>query len=113
MGEKDSQYTEWKSRVNVRDNYKCRECGVKGNQAHHIKSWKDHPKLRFDINNGITLCLNCHKKHGHGGRPKVKDGKIVAFYLRYTTIEKLKEYSHKIKTSMSQAVEDLIENAKA
>ena len=27
---------------------------------HHIKRWVDCPGLRFDINNGITLCRAHH-----------------------------------------------------
>ena len=38
----------------------CRKVGVYLT-AHHIKSWKNYPELRFDINNGITLCEDCHK----------------------------------------------------
>lgn len=61
---KDSvEYKKWRQQVYERDNYKCTKCGNKNNlNAHHIKSWKHHPELRYDINNGITLCEECHIK---------------------------------------------------
>ena len=31
-------------------------------QAHHKKSWNDYPDLRYEMRNGITLCIPCHKK---------------------------------------------------
>ena len=31
-------------------------------QAHHIRRWSSASILRYDPNNGITLCKNCHKK---------------------------------------------------
>jgi len=29
--------------------------------AHHIKRLVDHPELGCDLDNGITLCEDCHK----------------------------------------------------
>ena len=59
----------WASLVKLRDG-KCKECGsVYDLHAHHIKQYKDHPELRHDVNNGITLCGNCHRKwHSENGR---------------------------------------------
>jgi transcription elongation factor Elf1 len=58
-----AQTKEWIKRVLERDGYKCTRCG--GNYmvaAHHIKPWRKHLALRFDIENGIALCAICHGK---------------------------------------------------
>lgn len=54
----------WRIGVYKRDYYTCQMCGKHGGKlhAHHIKSWKDFPELRFDLDNGITLCAECHRK---------------------------------------------------
>lgn len=58
------EYKNWRLKVYERDNYKCVQCGSKEKlNAHHIKSWKNYPNLRYDINNGITLCEKCHIKY--------------------------------------------------
>lgn len=52
----------WASMVKLRDG-KCTECGsVYDLHAHHIKSYKDYPELRHDVNNGVTLCGQCHRQ---------------------------------------------------
>ena len=59
----DPLYKNWRTKVYKRDGYKCQVCGSrKRTEAHHIKTWSRFPQLRFDINNGVTLCRICHKK---------------------------------------------------
>lgn len=59
-----SQYSEWRTAVFRRDNYTCQICEQIGGKlvAHHIKSYADFPELRFEVNNGITLCRSDHSR---------------------------------------------------
>lgn len=58
-----AEYHEFENAVLKRDQYTCQACGAHtGLQVHHIKSYKDYPKMRTDVNNGITLCQKCHIK---------------------------------------------------
>ena len=59
----------WASMVKLRDG-KCTECGsVYDLHAHHIKPYKDYPELRHDVNNGVTLCGQCHRRwHKENGK---------------------------------------------
>lgn len=58
------EYRLWREAVFARDNWTCQECKVKGVylHAHHIKPFSQFPELRFALDNGITLCVNCHQK---------------------------------------------------
>ncbi len=59
------EYKLWRESVFKRDNYTCIWCGDgKGGNlnADHIKPFALFPELRFVIDNGRTLCVDCHKK---------------------------------------------------
>ena len=63
----------WSQQVLSRDNYTCQICGDNkgGNlNAHHLNGWNTFPEQRFDLDNGVTLCTDCHKdfhsQYGYG-----------------------------------------------
>src|SRR5690349_18523020 len=78
----DEKYAKARIATLKRDKYKCRMCGANNHNTqpskhlkygykkksrvtlnvHHIKKWADYPTLRYDLNNLITLCSDCHKK---------------------------------------------------
>jgi len=57
------EYRLWREQVFERDNYTCQMCGERGGKlnADHIKPYNLFKELRTDINNGRTLCENCHR----------------------------------------------------
>jgi 5-methylcytosine-specific restriction endonuclease McrA len=61
----DPVYKEWRRKVLARDSYRCQMPNCKRTrylQVHHIRKWSSASTLRFEIDNGITLCSSCHKE---------------------------------------------------
>tara|TARA_R100000008_G_scaffold19812_1_gene10222 strand:- start:228 stop:494 length:267 start_codon:yes stop_codon:yes gene_type:complete len=61
----DKVYADWRRKVYKRDKFTCQMPGCKRKtylQAHHIQKWADASALRFEVDNGITLCFACHKE---------------------------------------------------
>lgn len=63
------EYKLWRTAVFERDKYTCMWCGrksMKGQKAvlhaDHIQEFAKFPELRFAIDNGRTLCKQCHSK---------------------------------------------------
>lgn len=60
------EYRLWRESVFSRDMFICQmpSCDQTERylEAHHIKTFKEYPSLRFEASNGITLCRTCHNK---------------------------------------------------
>jgi 5-methylcytosine-specific restriction endonuclease McrA len=74
------EWKKWRQLVFQRDNYQCQQCGVKNAKGlgktvelnpDHIKPFALFPELRFDVNNGRTLCRPCHMKTDTWGYRKI------------------------------------------
>lgn len=74
----DSLCKEWAKKIKNRDHWKCLmsnpDCSGRL-EAHHILSWRDYPELRYDVNNGITLCKFHHPR-------KFEDEKLLSPYFQ-------------------------------
>lgn len=75
LGRKYNEYYNWRKTVFERDNFKCIICGKGGNiSAHHLDGYNWCKCKRTDVDNGVTLCENCHKKfhaiYGKGDNTK-------------------------------------------
>jgi len=84
--------TKWCKEVLKRDNYTCQKCGYVGKPkngimiAHHINNFLNFKEQRTDIDNGITLCKECHySKKGKG---------IHNIFGLLTTKQNLEEFIH-------------------
>lgn len=64
------KYKQWRKSVFERDNYTCQFCSQYGGilNADHIKPFALFLGLRFDLDNGRTLCIECHRKTPTYGR---------------------------------------------
>jgi len=83
------EYKQWRHTVLVRDNNACIECSAKDNlRVDHIKPFYLYPELRFDVDNGRTLCKNCDSEigycyfsqHNPNAKLKYKDKELIKMH---------------------------------
>ena len=88
VAEREStRYHDWRKLVYSKDYYTCQCCGNihNGLNAHHIKNFSSNEELRYDLNNGITLCSECHPTASPVGFHNI-------YGTRNNTPEQLEEY---------------------
>ncbi len=61
-------YKQFRLDVLSRDEFACTSCGQIGGrlEVHHIKKKSKFPEIACDVDNGVTLCYECHVQL-HGG----------------------------------------------
>jgi hypothetical protein len=73
----DGLYANWRYQVYRRDKHICRinnnDCFGKV-EAHHILSFTHYPELRYNINNGITLC------QAHHPLKRAEEKRLIPFF---------------------------------
>jgi len=90
------QDKEWSLKVRKKDNFRCQRCGyyhAKGrslNGAHIIS--RDNLKLRWSVNNGVCLCMTCHRWWAH--THPVEFTYWVAKKIGWDTLKNLYDYAY-------------------
>lgn len=83
----DPAYSEWRRNVWKRDNFKCkianRDCDGRI-ETHHILGWSSFPELRYQVNNGITLC------HAHHPRKRAEENQLVSVFQKLVETSEVK-----------------------
>ena len=77
LGRYEEGYRAWRRLVYRKFNYKCDICKKDGENdltAHHLEGYSENVELRTDLENGVCLCLKCHKdfhsSYGYGDNTK-------------------------------------------
>lgn len=80
-------YYRWRNAVGTRDQLTCQCCGLKTKkvEAHHLFSFIQYDKLRYEVDNGICLCRHCHNVRESGSFHNI-------YGTHNNTPEQLREY---------------------
>jgi len=90
----------WRIAVFNKWGYYCAFCAHEAYCAHHHFRKGNHPELRYEINNGIPICRECHAKI-HNSDPKVMEADIKqqrGANWEHNLIKKAREKCHKTRT---------------
>lgn len=86
------EYYEWVKLVKERDGFTCDCCGYYGKDvvAHHLEGYSWCKEKRTDVNNGVTMCQNCHNNfHFLNDFKENTKNQYLEFWfnLRYKNVE--------------------------
>lgn len=82
---RSSAYRYWRKQVHLRDKFVCKLKDKKCSgrlEVHHIIGYKENPQLRYEVNNGITLC------HAHHPRMKAEEKRLIPTFQELVSVSK-------------------------
>ena len=103
------EYRVWRASV-VRKGKVCHICkSSRRRQAHHIKNGSHHPESRYDVDNGVVLCRDCHSQlhnnYKHSYRMKTTDKDwdnfkaLDNYYIQLGKLQYIKQYNRELHGS--------------
>ena len=100
------EYKIWRDVVYTRDNYTCQKCHIRGGilHPHHIQNFYSHPEIRYKANNGVTLCVICHKAF-HKLYGKKHNDKIQ---LDTFLCERCEPHDHGVKDTIKKSAHGVV-----
>ena len=79
-----NRHKHWSKSVKNRDGWRCKisngDCSGQV-VAHHILPWRDYKELRYEVNNGITLC------HFHHPRKRNDEIKLSPYFQELIKVD--------------------------
>ena len=89
----------------------CESCGKPSQQAHHFFSKGLFPELRYNLDNGIGICMSCHFLLTHRGDPRTHQNIIEKrgwkWYKELEAKSKIKLRSFQTIAYYQKVIEDL------
>ena len=79
------EYINWRLSVFERDNFECQRCEFRGKlHPHHMLAFAEHKEERFNVDNGITFCVECHKGfHKKYGKKNINPEQVKEYVKDY------------------------------
>ncbi len=106
--------------VGMRNNPNCLLCGKPANCLHHFIAKSVSSALRYELKNGIPLCVGCHLRLHNSGDPeyelKIQRIKGKKWYndlqrLRTIPVNTNKKYYKEIIDSLNDSLNDSLKNS--
>jgi len=83
----NNRFHRWSLEIKIRDNFTCYICEQRKDgqlESHHLYPWASYKELRYDLDNGVCMCKDCHKKfHKDYGRKNNTPEQIEQFKINY------------------------------